>query len=63
MNKTEAIEKAGSAYRLAKMLGVTRQAVSKWPGDHLPPKRLEQLKAIRPEWFARSTKKAGIWLV
>lgn len=59
MNKTEAVEKAGSAYKLAQLLGVTRQAVSKWPGDHLPSKRLEELKKMRPEWFARRNKKAG----
>lgn len=60
MNKSEAVKKATSAYKLAKMLGVSRQAVSKWPGDHLPPKRLEQLKAVRPEWFGRVVKKAKV---
>jgi DNA-binding transcriptional regulator YdaS (Cro superfamily) len=50
MDKKQAIEKAGSAMALAKLLGITRQAISQW-GDALPPARLWQLKALRPKWF------------
>jgi DNA-binding transcriptional regulator YdaS (Cro superfamily) len=50
MDKQQAIEKAGSAMALARLLGVTRQAISQW-GDELPQARLWQLKALRPAWF------------
>ena len=52
MTKDEAIRRAGSASNLARMLGVTRQAVSKW-GDDLPALRRYQLKEMRPHWFRK----------
>jgi hypothetical protein len=53
MTKTQAIELAGTAFALAKMLGIQRQAVSQW-GDEIPQARLWQLKVLRPEWFKKS---------
>lgn len=50
MDTKQAIEKAGSAMALAELLGITRQAISQW-GDKVPPARVWQLKATRPEWF------------
>jgi len=50
MTKAQAIEKAGTAMALAKLLGIKRQAISQW-GDHLPTARYWQLKVLRPEWF------------
>ena len=50
MDTKQAIEKAGSAMALAKLLGITRQAISQW-GDAIPQARLWQLKALRPSWF------------
>jgi hypothetical protein len=50
MDKAQAIQKAGSAMALAKLLGITRQAISQW-GDALPQARVWQLKALKPEWF------------
>jgi len=35
---------------LAKLLGITRQAISQW-GDQVPKARVWQLMALRPEWF------------
>lgn len=52
MDKAQAIQKAGTAMALAKLLGITRQAISQW-GDQLPQARLWQLKALKPEWFAK----------
>jgi len=49
MDKREAIKRAGSASALAKILGVSRSAVSQWV--YIPEARLWQLKAMRPEWF------------
>ena len=50
MKKRTAIKKAGSAYRLSKMLGISRQAVSKWPDD-VPLLRVYQLQEKHPEIF------------
>ncbi len=50
MDKQQAIEKAGSTIALAKLLGITRQAISLW-GKTIPQARVWQLKALRPEWF------------
>jgi DNA-binding transcriptional regulator YdaS (Cro superfamily) len=52
MNKAQAIEKAGTAMALAKLLGIKRQAISQW-GDQLPIARYWQLKVLRPEWFTQ----------
>jgi len=52
MDKAQAIEKAGSAMALAKLLGITRQAISQW-GDQVPQARLRQLKALKPQWFRK----------
>jgi cytochrome c551/c552 len=50
MNKQTAIAFAGSANKLAKLLGINRAAISQW-GQNIPVKRLEQLKQLKPEWF------------
>jgi len=44
------IAKAGSKTALAKLLGVTKAAISHW--KFIPEKRIWQLKVLRPEWFA-----------
>jgi len=51
----DAITRAGSKSSLARMLGITRAAVSHW--TKLPGGRLYQLKVIRPEWFAKTREK------
>lgn len=53
MTKSEAIKRAGSAYRLAQILGLSRQAISKW-GDEVPTLREADLRAKRPEWFKKA---------
>lgn len=45
-----AIKRAGSGAELARILGVTRQALTIWK-PNLPPLRVYQLKERRPEWF------------
>jgi DNA-binding transcriptional regulator YdaS (Cro superfamily) len=50
MDKQQAIQKAGSQVALARLLGITRQAISLW-GPRIPQARVWQLKALRPEWF------------
>lgn len=66
MMKSEAVSRAGSAYRLALILGIKKQAVSKWGRQSdglyidvpLPSKRTDQLKKLRPEWFTTSERRA-----
>jgi hypothetical protein len=53
MTKQQAIELAGTAMALSKILGIQRQAISQW-GDEIPPARLWQLKMLRPKWFKKS---------
>jgi len=50
MNLDEAIKLAGSKAALAKLLGISRSAVSQWKG--IPEARLWQLRVLRPEWFS-----------
>ena len=44
-----AIAKAGSKAKLARLLGVSRAAVTHW--KKLPNGRLYQLQVMQPEWF------------
>jgi len=46
---TTIIAKAGSKTELARLLGVTRAAISHW--KVIPEKRIWQLKLLRPGWF------------
>jgi DNA-binding transcriptional regulator YdaS (Cro superfamily) len=50
MSKEFAIYKAGSIGALAKLLGISRAAISQW-GATIPQARAWQLKALHPEWF------------
>ena len=43
------IAKAGNKTQLAKLLGVTKAAISHW--KTIPEKRIWQLKVLRPGWF------------
>jgi DNA-binding transcriptional regulator YdaS (Cro superfamily) len=43
--KDEAIRRAGSAYALAKSIGISPQAVYGWP-DHVPSKRVPQVEEV-----------------
>jgi DNA-binding transcriptional regulator YdaS (Cro superfamily) len=49
MTIEQAIALAGTKSALARILGVTRGAVSQWKA--LPQGRLYQLMVVRPEWF------------
>jgi DNA-binding transcriptional regulator YdaS (Cro superfamily) len=54
MEKEQAIKLAGSARKLAEMLGISRAAISQW-GLMIPQARVWQLKSIHPEWFKEKT--------
>ena len=50
MKTDHAIQLAGSAAALAKLLGITPSAISQW-GAEVPPLRAYELKELKPEWF------------
>jgi hypothetical protein len=50
MKKEDAIKLAGSAIKLAKVLGITKGAVSHW-GEDIPKGREYELRYIKPDWF------------
>lgn len=52
MNKKDAIKLAGSAAELARVLGISRQAVSRWRGK-LPPLQVYRLRELKPRWFRK----------
>jgi hypothetical protein len=54
MNTQIAIQLAGSKAKLARLLGVSRAAVTQYQAV-LPPKRIDRLRQAHPEWFADST--------
>ena len=53
MNTQIAIQLAGSKAKLARLLGVSRAAVTQYQ-EILPPKRIDRLRQVHPEWFADS---------
>lgn len=53
MNTQTAIQLAGSKAKLARLLGVSRAAVTQYHAV-LPAKRIDRLRQAHPEWFADS---------
>lgn len=51
MTKQDLIKLAGSQTELAKILGISKPAVSMWKA--VPELRMRQLKDFRPEWFTK----------
>lgn len=58
MTKSEAVKLAGSQSALARLLGITPQAVSKW-GDAVPELQEYRLRNIKPRWFRKPHAKAA----
>ena len=50
MKTQTAIQLAGSKAKLASLLGVSRAAVTQYK-EILPPKRIDRLRLVHPEWF------------
>jgi DNA-binding transcriptional regulator YdaS (Cro superfamily) len=50
MKTQTAITLAGSRAKLARLLGVSRPAVTQYK-EVLPPKRIARLREVHPEWF------------
>jgi DNA-binding transcriptional regulator YdaS (Cro superfamily) len=52
--KTEtAIHLAGNKNRLAKLLGISRAAITQWT-ENVPKRQVEKLKILKPEWFTQT---------
>ena len=49
MTKEQLVQLAGSQSELARLLKISRAAVSMW--KNVPELRMRQLKDLRPEWF------------
>lgn len=48
----EELEKKGTLYEIAKILGITASSAYKWRKlKQIPPLRLYELKEKKPEWF------------
>jgi hypothetical protein len=51
MDTQYAIQRAGSKKALARVLGISRQAIQQW-GPQLPPLQAYRIKEIKPKWVA-----------
>jgi hypothetical protein len=52
MTKSEALARVnGNASVLARILGLTPQAIYQWRGERIPPLQAYRLRELRPEWF------------
>ena len=59
MKTKTAIELAGSAAALSKLLEITPGAVSQW-GEDVPDTLIWQLKVLRPDWFVDNSPWDGV---
>lgn len=51
MTKDQAIRFAGGKAALARLLGITRSAVTQW--DDIPRLQVYRLREMKPHWFVR----------
>jgi len=58
MKVTDAVRFAGSKAALARILGLTPQAVSKWRAV-IPALQVYRLREMKPRWFARLRREQG----
>ena len=56
MNTSEAIKRAGGVAALAKMLGISHQAIYNW-GERVPELRAYKLREMKPNWFRRNAQR------
>lgn len=54
MKTKDAIDLAGSAAALARLLNITQGAVCQW-GENVPDLRVYRLKELYPKWFKKKT--------
>lgn len=53
MKTQQAIQLAGNAAALAKLLGITPSAITQW-GENVPEKRVWQMRLLKPRWFRKA---------
>ena len=53
MKTQQAINLAGNAASLAKLLGITPSAITQW-GENVPEKRVWQMRLLKPGWFLKA---------
>jgi predicted transcriptional regulator len=51
MEKSRAVELAGGVAKLAAILGISPQAVSKWPDERIPELQMYRLREKKRRWF------------
>ena len=52
MTVEELLAKAGTMYKVAKVLGLSKVACYKWAKTgKVPPQRVKSLMLLKPEWF------------
>jgi len=52
MTVEELLAKAGTMYKVAKILGISRVAAYKWvKKGKIPPARIKSLMLLKPDWF------------
>lgn len=55
MKTKTAIKRAGGKLPLGNLLGIDRRSIQKWT-ENVPSKREDQLRELKPEWFAKRGK-------
>ena len=52
MTVQELLDKAGTMYKVAKVLGLSKVATYRWvKKGRVPPQRVKSLMLLKPEWF------------
>ena len=52
MTVEELLAKAGTMYKVAKVLGLSKDATYRWvKKGRVPPQRVKSLMLLKPEWF------------
>ena len=52
MTVEELLAKAGTMYKVAKVLGLSKVATYRWvKKGRVPPQRVKSLMLLKPEWF------------
>jgi hypothetical protein len=55
MTVEELLAKAGSMYKVAKILGISKVACYKWAKTNkIPSNRVKSLMLLKPDWFVKT---------
>lgn len=59
MKTQQAIDLAGNAASLARLLGITPSAITQW-GENVPEKRVWQMRLLKPNWFCKAKQEDAV---